>query len=55
MVRKIIQMTAKKHEKIIIFDEEKEDAMKRNKLYDIICTNVIIRRSENDGIVEMLT
>jgi hypothetical protein len=45
----------KKHEKIITFDEEKDGAMRRNKLYGIVCKNVIIRSCQNDDIVEMLT
>ncbi len=45
----------KKYEKIITFYEEKDDVMKRNKLYDIVCKNVIIKSCQNDDIVEMLT
>lgn len=45
----------KKHEKIITFVEEKNVVMKRNKLNDIVCKNIIIRSCQNGDNVEMLT
>jgi hypothetical protein len=53
--KKINANECKKHEKIITFDEKKDGVMRRNKLYDIVCKNVIIRSCQNDDIVEMLT